>query len=195
MHAPPALGTVQDAIFARRSVREFTGKKPDQAVLRQLLATAVRAPTAIHEEPWRFLIVQDTETLARISDRAKLLFADHVKQLHLDRDNRGLAHFSRPEFNVFYNAGTLIIICARTANPFASADCWLAAENLMLAAHAQGLGTCVIGCAVAALNEPELKSELGIPEEQTAFAPIIVGTPAGEGSPSPRKPPEIIGWR
>lgn len=42
------------------------------------------------------------------------------------------------------------------------ADCWLAAENLMLSACALGLGTCCIGSAIPALNSPEAKSELGI---------------------------------
>ena len=195
MNAAMTLSTLQDALFGRRSVREFTGKKPDQETLRQLLAAAVRAPTAVHEEPWRFLIVQDPVTLARVSDRAKTLFTEHVKRLHLDRDNRGLAAFSRPDFNVFYNAGTLIVICARTANPFGPADCWLAAENLMLAAHALGLGTCVIGSAVDALNAADLKTELGIPSDLTAIAPIIVGTPAAPGTATARKPAEIIAWR
>ena len=187
--------TLRDALFGRRSVRKYTGAKPDPATLRELLAAAVRAPTAIHEEPWRFLIVQDPVTLARLSDRAKVLFAERVKSLHLDRDDRGLSTFSQPGFNVFYNAGTLIVICGRSANAFAAADCWLAAENLMLAAHARGLGTCVIGSAIEALNAPDLKTELGIPADLSAIAPIIVGTPAGEGMPSPRKPAEIIAWR
>jgi nitroreductase len=74
------------------------------------------------------------------------------------------------------------------------ADCWLAAENLLLAAYAQGLGTCVIGFAVSALNTPEWKAELKIPSEMTAIAPMIVGVPAGVTPPVPRKPPEIISW-
>ena len=195
MNSAVALDELHEVIFGRRSVRDFTGKKLDQPTIRLLLAAAVRAPTAVHEEPWRFLIVQDAETLTRLSDRAKVLFAEQVKRLHLDRDGHKLDAFSRPDFNVFYNAGTLIVICAAAANPFAAADCWLAAENLMLTAHAMGLGSCVIGSAVAALNAPDLKAELGIPEGQTVVAPIIVGTPAGGGSPTSRKPPEILGWR
>jgi nitroreductase len=65
----------------------------------------------------------------------------------------------------------------------------------MLAACAQGLGTCVIGFAVEALNTPEWKAELKIPEAMTAIAPIIVGTPASEEGPTHRKPPEILFWQ
>lgn len=73
----------------------------------------------------------------------------------------------------------LIVVCAKPMGPFVSADCWQAAENLMLAASALGLGTCCIGSAIPALNSPEAKSELGIPADVEAVAPIIVGVPSG----------------
>jgi hypothetical protein len=47
---------------------------------------------------------------------------------------------------------------------------------------------------VSALNTPEWKAELKIPPEMTAVAPMIVGGPAGETSPAPRKAPEILSW-
>jgi hypothetical protein len=59
-----------------------------------------------------------------------------------------LAMLADPAFNLFYDAGTLIVVCRRMAGAFADADCWLAVENLMLAATARGLGSCCIGrCA------------------------------------------------
>jgi nitroreductase len=102
---------------------------------------------------------------------------------------------ARPDFDIFYHAGTLIVICAKPAGPFVVADCWLAAENLMLAACALGIGSCVIGFAVSALNTPEWKTALGVPEEMTAVAPIIVGIPNGDTPPVSRKAPEILSWR
>jgi len=99
-----------------------------------------------------------------------------------------------PEFNIFYNAGTLIVICGATSAPFAIADCWLAAENLMLAAQALGLGTCVIGSALGALNLPDVRAELGIPSEFAAIAPIIVGVPSGGTPATSRKDARILFW-
>jgi nitroreductase len=75
-----------------------------------------------------------------------------------------------------------------------AADCWLAAENLMLAAFAMGLGTCCIGLALPMLNLPDIKAELGIPTEVTAVAAIVVGIPRGEAVPVARKDPEILAW-
>ena len=65
----------------------------------------------------------------------------------------------------------------------------------MLAAHAMGFGTCVIGSALSALNTPEAKAELGIPIDVTPYAPIVLGVPRGETPTSPRKEPEILAWR
>ncbi|RTL50142.1 MAG: nitroreductase family protein [Rhodocyclaceae bacterium] len=184
--------TVKDAIYGRCSVRAYLPGPVERSVVSELLEAAVRAPTAMHGEPWRFIVVQDMDLLKRVSDRAKALFVAETVRLH----NRpeGLNAFSQPGFNVFYDAGTLIVICAENVGHFEVADCWLAAENMMLAAHAMGLGTCVIGSAVSALNLPELKSELGIPPETTAVAPIIVGSPRGGLTSSARKSPQILKW-
>lgn len=184
--------TVVEAIHARRSVRAFTGRKIGRLAVAELLAAAVRAPTAVHEELWAFVVVQDPGLLKRLSDKAKPLFAT---QAHLDHGGHGLEAFAREDFNIFYDAGTLIVICGPSTAPFAAADCWLAAENLMLAASAQGYGTCVIGSAVAALNLPELKAELGIPAGYTAVAPVIVGEPATIPPLTSRKEPRVLAWK
>ena len=193
-HPNPAL-SVMDAISERRSVRSYKPIAVDRVTVQRLLAAAVRAPTAIHEEPWAFVVVQDRELLKRISDRAKPLFTAEVQRAHLDRGGHALDMFMRPDFDIFYDASTLIVIWARQSGPFVDADCWLAAENLMLAACALGLGSCVIGSALAALNLPDVKAELGVPAEFSAIAPIIVGIPADAAVASPRREPEVLAWK
>jgi nitroreductase len=181
-----------DAIYARRSVRAYSPKPVAPAVVRRLLDAAVRAPTAVHEEPWCFVVIQDRGLLRRLSDRAKELLPKLEGRIRLH--DGGVHHFETPE-NVFYDAGTLIVICGKPLGPFVVADCWLAAENVLLAARAMGLGTCVIGLSVAALNTPEWKAELKIPEELTVYAPIIVGTPAGATPAVARREPTVLSWR
>lgn len=183
-----------EAIHARRSVRSYAPEPVDRATVFALLRAAVRAPTAVHQEPWAFAVLQDPGALKRLSDRAKPLFAEEAHRAHLDRGGHLLDVFASPEFNIFYDAGTLIVICAKPMGPFVVADCWLAAENLMLAACAMGLGTCVIGSAVPALNTPEVTAELGIPAGLSAVAPIIVGWPRDETGPTARREPEVLAW-
>jgi nitroreductase len=110
-------------------------------------------------------------------------------------DARAAAILSEPGFNIFYDAGMLIVICAQPLGSFGVADCWLAAENLMLAACAVGLGTCCIGFAVQMLNRPEVKAELGIPADVVVVAPIIVGRPSAETAGTTRKAPQVLCWR
>jgi nitroreductase len=169
--------TALEAIYQRRAVRDYTGELVDDATLHLLLRAAVHAPTALHLEPWAFAVVQDRELLHRLSERAKIVSRELV---------RGA--------DVFYDAGTLVVICARPFGQFVSTDCWLAAENFMIAAAAAGLGTCPIGFALAALEQPDLKAALGIPPEVAPVAPIIVGHPRGHTPYVPRHDPEILSW-
>lgn len=186
---------ILNAIHARHSVRAYAPTPLDSATVQTLLEAAVRAPTAMHVEPWAFVVVQNHALLQRLSDLAKPLFAEEVRHRVARGASPSFGHYTRPEFDIFHGAQTLIIICAKPTGPFVVADCWLAAENLMLAATAIGLGSCVIGSAVAALNVHKVKTELGIPDEYSAVAPIIVGVPAEDSAPTSRKDPLILSWK
>jgi nitroreductase len=192
---PEVSMSALDAIYHRRAVRDYTPRTIDQAVIRTLLDAAVHAPTAMHEEPWSFAVIQDKNLLNRLSDSAKERVRSEAQGADTHHAKHSLDLVNKPDFHVFYNAGTLIIIYSKFQGLYVVADCWLAAENLMLAACAKGLGTCVIGFAVSALNTSEWKAELKIPAEMTAIAPIIVGVSAGETPPVSRKQPEVVTWK
>ena len=89
------------------------------------------------------------------SDQAKAHLLEILtpdSPLHSHKD-----HLSDPAANIFHNAGTLVIICAKMNGIQPAEDCSLAAQNLMLAAHAAGLGTCPIGLARPWLNPPQVR--------------------------------------
>jgi nitroreductase len=104
----------------------------------------------MHLEPWAFVVIRNRAQLKRDSNRAKSLLmaeaARHQAPLRVPGVSASDEHAARlvadPAFNILYNAGTLIAICGRLKGTFVIADCWLAAENLMLAAHSLGLGSC-----------------------------------------------------
>jgi nitroreductase len=200
--APVHQLTALDAIYARRSVRAFTKQRVSEPTIRQLIAAAVRAPTALHTEPWVFAVLTDRTLLQHYSDRAKsawLQGTEIYRELHergLEREAQSfLQVMMKPGFSIFYDAPALILIGARPLGPFVTADCWLAAENLMLAASALGLGTCCIGSAIPMFNLPDVKAELGLPPEIIAVAPIVVGTPRQRPKIQPRRDPEIVVWK
>jgi nitroreductase len=189
-----------DVLYRRRAVRSYKPGTVDEHVVRELLDAAVHAPTAMHQEPWRFVVVQDRAALHRISERAKSMAreqaAHHGNLLRAPgAAGDGIASaLADPEFNIFYDAGTLIVICGEPSNDFVAADCWLAAENLMLAACSRGFGTCCIGFAVQALNAPDTKRELQIPADVQAFVPLVLGVPRTEPNIVPRRPAAVISW-
>jgi nitroreductase len=190
-----------DVIFARRSVRAYEQHPLDTSTVNALLDAAVQAPTALHAEPWAFVVIQDRRVLKRLSDLAKPnVAAELAHQLSRSRagSNAALSRFAQdiadPQFNIFYDAGTLVVICAKRIGPLATGDCWLAAENLMLAACAMGLGTCCIGSATSTLNTDAVKKDLGIPADVDVVAPIVVGVPRQTESADVRKRPEILSW-
>jgi nitroreductase len=184
--------SIFEAILSRRSVRQYKSRQISQETIRILLEAAVRAPTAMHNEPWGFVVIQDKNTLKKLSDISKPLLIKKVNQDSTERADRIFNEFQKPEFNIFYNASTLILICGKSAVPFYEADCWLASENLMLAASAMGLGTCVIGSALYALAQSDMKIELSIPDSYTVVAPIILGYPDDQIVPVLRHKPIIL---
>ena len=192
MLLPKVEMTIFETILARRSVRRYKKRRVDKTAISILLEAAVHAPTAIHQEPWAFVIVQDMALLQNLSDKAKPLFMAHTLEHEWENTGQSFDIFKNPDFNVFYDASTLIVIYANTTAPSFEADCWLAAENLMLSACAMGLGTCVIGSALPALNMLETKVTLNIPENFMAVAPIVVGYPDDEIVTVLRKKPVIL---
>lgn len=175
----------------RRSIRTYAAEPVEEAKIAVLLDAAVHAPSAMNVQPWGFAVVQDKGRLKRYSDMAKELLLermDHPKSKQYEGMLRD------PEFNIFYDANTLIVICATARGTYTDADCWLAAENLLLAACNEGLGSCCIGFAVPVLNTETVKRELNIPAAGAAVAPVIVGYPRGEATFVTRSAPKILSW-
>lgn len=192
MPLPKVEMNVFETILARRSVRRYTADKVDSGTIRNLLEAAVHAPTAMHQEPWGFVVIQDQPLLRSLSDRAKPLILAEIRLSASHNISHNLDIISQPDFNIFYNAGTLILICGCTDAPLFEADCWMAAENLMLSACALGLGSCVIGCALTAFKSTEIKKQLQIPSDFLAVAPIVIGYPDEVVMPTSRKKPVIL---
>lgn len=182
-----------DAISGRRSIRNYTAAAVEKPVIEQLLKAAVQAPSATNSQPWAFAVIQDTNLLQQLSDQAKAFLLKQPLQDPALENYRSL--LTNPQFNIFYNAGTLIIIYARQIRLNAVENCSLAAQNLMLTAHGLGLGTCWIGFATPYLNQPEAKQQLEIPAAYTAIAPMITGYPQTVPAAKEKQPPEIIVWR
>jgi nitroreductase len=184
---------LQEAILKRRSVRTYTNASVAKETVNALLSAAAHAPSAMNSQPWAFAVLQGQTVLKDISDRSKQYLV-----MGLTEDSPFFQYhdiLTDPDFDVFYGAGTLILILAKPNQVRAMEDCQLAAENLMLAACAEGLGTCFIGFSTIYLNAPGGKREYGIPENYTVAAAIVVGEPAEITSAPEKKPLEVLFWK
>ncbi|MGA8613262.1 MAG: nitroreductase family protein, partial [Xanthobacteraceae bacterium] len=111
---------LKEAIYSRRATREFTADLVDDKIICELIDAAVQAPSAVNAQPWSFCVVRDKAVLAKISRAAK---AHMVKSSPLGLISH---HFDQilndPEFDIFYHAPALIVICTTSAIPWAVED-------------------------------------------------------------------------
>jgi nitroreductase len=185
---PSAMTTV-DALYGRRSLRDFTSQQVDKDVLQSLVDAAVQAPSAMNEQPWLFTIVTNRALLDRIAHAAKT-FAGAFNGTDPDSHHVN-ALLQSDDFHIFYHAPALIVISAPSRKRWTVENCALAAENLMLAAHVAGLGSCWIGFAQSWLGTAQGKQAIGLSESFTPVAPIIVGYPKSTTPAVPRSAPSI----
>ena len=177
----------------RRSVRDYTDQRVSKEAVNDLPDVAVHAPSALNEQPWAFAVIQDPELLKAYSARAKslVLNSPQVEAKRADLQ----AMLAAPEFNVFYNSSTLIVIYAKPIGLHPDWDCCLAGENLMLAAEDKGLATCPIGLAWTLFDQSDVKRDLNVPDSYVTVLPIILGYPAQIPEATSREKPEILCWK
>ena len=162
-----------EAIHGRRSIRDYLPRAVEQSVLEAIIHDAAQAPwTPISApEPWVFTVIRG---LARIRDYG-------ARALQFARDNRperGYEWTERPDFSVFYNAPVVIVISGKIGNPLALDECTRAGQILSISAFARGLGSCWVGSPMLWLSDPNVRTELGIPEDFAPQAVFSLGYPA-----------------
>lgn len=184
---------LMDVLAARHSVRAYTDEPVARETLTQLLQAAVLAPTGMNLQPWAFGVIQGADRLCDYSDRAKVYLLANMAQFPMFERYRGW--LDDPDSNLCHGATAAIIVYAKPGGATPEQDCTMAAQNIMLAAVNAGLGTCWIGFLSFALNLPEVKQELGVPDDYKVVAPIIIGHPAGPVPGVEKAPPEVIFWQ
>ncbi|MEM1526633.1 MAG: nitroreductase family protein [Ignisphaera sp.] len=178
---------VLEAIRTRRSIRLFADKPVEEEKLRLVLEAARLAPSAGNRQPWRFIVVSDPSTREEIK---------HIKEKY--RPKPKPESKLPPRRSPLETAPIIIVGCGVPSESFPGTEFWridvtIALQNLVLAAHSLGLGTCWIGVHH---EEEELKKILGIPEDARIVAMVALGYPAEEKGPvTDRKPLENIVYR
>lgn len=157
--------------------------------MQEVLHDAAQAPTppVSGAEPFAFIVI---EGLGRVAGYG-------VEALAFARQHRGPGSaydwVERPGFLVFFDAPTVVVICGYDDGyGQAVQDCNRAGQNLMLSAHARGLGTCWVGSPMQWLRDPATCTRLSIPQGYTPHAAFTLGYPAAVPSAKTRDLPKVV---
>lgn len=161
---------VLTAIKKRRSVRSFQPKQVPKDLLDTCLEAGAYAPYA-QEDSRHFTVVQNPEVLEKINASAK--------RTAVGFGIPGLAELGNDtEFNCFWNAPTVLIISGSDVTASPEVDCSAAAQNILLAAEALGLGSCWVFFPLLAFkgaDAEELATAIGLPDDFAPHVAIALG--------------------
>jgi nitroreductase len=201
------MNKMEDYLFeimaSRRSIRIYTDRRPEPAVIEQLVQAACLAPSNHNRQGWKFLVFEDRKEISDLSRRVRESVSRSIAGSSRAASQRSdeILHFA----GAFDQAPVLILamhkkspalgrsLLAGAVNPHASGEILstaMAVENLLLAAHALGLGACV-------MTAPLLAGDVwtSIPDLPVGFEPtclVTVGYPAENPQPRSKKSLEHI---
>jgi len=182
--------TFDHVLRTRRTTRAYRPDPVPEALLQELVDLAILAPTAMNAQPWRFSIVTNKAVLQEVNAKVKgFLLASEAPAFARYR-----AMFESPTFDIFWGAPALIVVQAPAGNQVAAIDCLLATENLILATHARGLGSCYMGFLVMGRGIEGVGAALGLAAGYEIIAPIVVGYSDAIPQTPPERNPAQITW-
>ncbi len=152
---------VWEAIEKRRTIRQFTGKV-SESLLRRLILAGARAPSASNTQPWEFIIINNQDIITEIAEQKG-------KQEGLRGGPRRVAI----EKGLYVNS-SVVAICNRKGG-FGAVGAWMAAENIALAATAEGLG-CVMS-VFGGEYKTFVEKLLAIPDTHELATVMAIGVP------------------
>jgi nitroreductase len=188
------LNEVFKNIYGRRSVRAYRQDAVPDDIIKELIRAGSFAPSAMNEQPWKFVVIKDKDLIKRLSDKAKELWIDQSRSSNNPDILRLANMMSNPDFNIFYNAPMLVMIFA-DPNAFSpQIDCALAAQNMMLAARSLGIDSCWIGLAMPLGKVRKILSKIGVPADHRIMASLIFGYPEKMEKGPDRRKDIILKW-
>ena len=163
-------------IATRASVRQFTNQPIDKSTLERIVCAGMAAPSAVNKQPWAFVVITERSVL------------DSLQNVH-------------PYANL-KTATAAIVVCGDTekalqgyAREYWIQDCSAATQNILLAAHALGLGAVWCGVHPDPKRVSEVSRVLRLPESIIPLNIITMGYPASQPQPKDKWKPENIHYQ
>lgn len=163
-------------ILSRTSVRAYTDQKVEKTKIEKLLRAAMAAPTAVNKQPWHFVVIEDKHVLEQIAEEI-------------------------PTAKMAARAPLAITICGDMEKAldgegrgFWVQDASAATENLLLAAHAMGLGAVWTSVYPIKDKVEATRALLNLPETIVPLGTIVIGYPKEKPLPKDKWKPENVSY-
>jgi len=201
----PGTGNITELVTlmrSRRSCRSYQTKTVPLDLLNDLVKIGATAPSGTNSQPWSFSILQERDDVLILAD----LTADYYRNLNRQARNGILRLFIKlfagdklgqyyrryhdsveealsqwdeeGEDRLFHGAVAAILVSAHKDASCPAEDALLATQNILLAAHIMGLGSCLIGFVVEAMRRrPEIKRKMKIDKDEEIYSIIALGYP------------------
>ncbi|MFN2358146.1 MAG: nitroreductase family protein [Desulfotignum sp.] len=189
-------------ICSRRSCRQYRQTPVERQKLTDLIKLAVFAPSGTNSQAWSFTCLSSRPEVLALGQSIKDFFErlnkkaenfllrkslaligaktlDHYYTNYYESVKTAMEQMEKENRDrLFHESPAVILIGSSPGATCPKEDALLAAGNILLAAHTMGLGTCLIGYAVAAMSEDSsIQKQLGIPESETIHAAVALGYP------------------
>ncbi len=162
---------VLEAIYTRRSIRTYLDQLVPKELIQNLLAAAMQAPSARNQQPWQFIVIDDRAILGKIPE-------------------------FMPNAAMAAEAPLAILVCGdldlEESEGYWMVDCAAAVENMLLAAHALGLGAVWCGVYPRKARMEGLQQLVGLPKNVIAHSLVVLGYAAERVPSEDRYRPERV---
>ena len=179
-----------EVVRSQRAHRAFSDEPVPDELVERVLEAATYAPSAENTQPWVFLVVRDATARERIGELNRRAWEGGGREFSRPRLRPDV--FAKVEAGAtggIADAPVLVVVCGDTTHcveTVLESSVWPAVQNLLLGAHALGLGSALT--TITTVFGDELRSLLALPDHVRPLAVVPLGSPAKELGPPRRAP-------
>ena len=183
-------------ITERRTIRKYQARQIDAETLEAILEAGLHAPNAGSRQSAIIVVSQNAELNEKLGKLNKAIMPIGTPSLgRISTEQPSILDDANIK-SAFYNAPTVLTLFA-PKNFNQTADCFVAAQNIMLAAHSLGVGSCMVARAIETFATEEgvkIQADWGIEADYEAKVHVTLGYPDGNvpATAKPRKSGRII---
>ena len=183
--------TLGETMFTQRAIRRFRPEPIPDADLKDILEAAIRAPNGGNNQPWHFLVIKDPGLRGKLAELYhEAWWAKRRDQGIMGPDDippgKNSLRSAMRLADQIGQAPVIVLLCATAQGPAAAASIIPAAQNLLLAARAFGIGGTIT--TLHAQVEDRAHELFGIPETAQVVYCLPLGYPRGTFGSVQRKP-------